>query len=244
MTEYQIDVAEKFAPGAWTFDAAVVAEFDAHVAASVPFYNAIQDLVAEAADWLAPDGARVVDLGAATGETLARIATRHPERRFEAIVYDQEPAMLAKAKAKLEQFACWRGYQFESRPIEDGLAHRDADLTLALFTLQFLDPDARTAVLAAAKRASRVGGALIVAEKIRPADVRWAEISNEVSWDWKAAQGITDAAIRAKARALRGVLRPSTLDGLVASIVEAGWAAPEVLFRWHNWTVLGSFAPA
>lgn len=102
----------------------------------------------------------------------------------------------------------------------------------------------RVAALRLARASAAETGALIVAEKIRPQDSRWAEIGNDVSHDYKAEHGISDAAIRAKARALRGVLTPHPQAALVAAIEGAGWKSPEVLFRWHQWAVVGAFATA
>lgn len=70
----------------------------------------------------------------------------------------------------------------------------------------------------------------------------WAEIAHDVSWDWKAVHAVSDEAILAKARALRGVLVPSTFSALETMITAGGWEPPEVLFRWHQWVVLGAFA--
>jgi tRNA (cmo5U34)-methyltransferase len=111
-----------------------------------------------------------------------------------------------------------------------------------LFLLQFLPYADRTHVLRQARRASAATGALLVAEKLRPVDSRWAEIANAVSHDWKAGHGIDAAAIRAKERSLRGVLLPVSADALTRMITDAGWHAPEVLFRWHSWVLVGAFA--
>lgn len=64
----------------------------------------------------------------------------------------------------------------------------------------------------------------------------------DASHDWKAAHGISDTAIRAKSRALRGVLIPQPQNSLITMIKTAGWKSPEVLFRWHQWAVIGAFA--
>lgn len=122
------------------------------------------------------------------------------------------------------------------------MKHRGADLTTALFLLQFLRPAERVDVLREARRCSAATGALVIAEKIRPTHPVFAEIANDVSHDFKATQGISDTAIRSKARALRGVLIPRPLPDLLGEITEAGWAHPDVLFRWHQWIVVAALA--
>lgn len=240
------DVAEAFGPGGWQFTADVADVFGEHVRASVPFYDAMQAIVAEASDWLVPAGGHVADLGAATGITCCAIAARHPERQICFDLYDESEAMLKHAETNLRAVPDLGGHRclIHAARIEQGpFAHVGADLTLALFTLQFLPSHAdRVRALTLARDRAATGGALIVAEKVRLADARWAEIAADVSHDWKAERGISDAAIRAKARALRGVLIPSTLAQLAAIIRAAGWTSPEVLFRWHQWALVGAFA--
>lgn len=236
------DVAERFqVPGSWEFTPEVAAVFDSHVEASVPHYPEIQRLVAEAADWLAPAGATVVDLGAATGTTADLIAARHPERGYQFHLYDRSEAMLNQAKAKLAGYPN-ADVHLHCGALEAGLEHGYATLTLALFTLQFLDPADRQALLQKARAASREQGALLAAEKLRLRDSRWQTIASAVSADWKAERGIGPDAIHAKERALRGVLVPQTDLENRRMLEGAGWHEVEVLFRWHSWAVYGAFA--
>ncbi|HZW75472.1 MAG TPA: methyltransferase [Caldimonas sp.] len=238
-----VDVAEQFGPGGWQFTPAVAEVFGEHVRASVPHYDLIQQMIAEASDWLVPAGGRVADLGAATGVTCCAIEQRHADRDIGFDLYDESPAMLKRAELALRELrANVRVLTHECRVEQGPLTHVGADLTVCLFTLQFLPCAAdRVRALSLAREHAAPGGALIVAEKVRPRDVRWAEIALDASHDWKAAHGVSDAAIRAKARALRGVLIPSTSEQLARMIRRAGWSAPEPLFRWHQWVMLGAF---
>lgn len=235
------DIAESFSPGGWKFTKEVTDVFDEHVAASVPFYPMIQDIVAEASDWLLPHGGVYVDVGASTGTTAEKIAQRHPDRRIRAYLYDEVSDMLNKAQTKL---APYKNLAVERRAmnVTAQMDHIPSDLVTALFTLQFIAPELRGRVLTDLHYRSKASGALIVAEKIRPVNALWAEIANDASHDFKAEHGLSDTAIRQKAKALRGVLRPATEDRLLSMIENAGWVDPEILFRWHQWVVIGAFA--
>jgi tRNA (cmo5U34)-methyltransferase len=227
-------------PGSWAFTPEVARVFDEHVEASVPFYREIQALVAGLSDWLAPAAAVVADLGASTGTTAWMISRRHPNRRLTFHLYDAERSMLDVAAERLAGSDTTVHYHHTR--LESGLLHDQADLTLALFTLQFLDPIDRAAVLAAARQRSRARGALIVAEKLRLTDALWQEIAISSSHDYKAMQGISSEAIRVKERSLRGVLNPLTDAENRQLLVEAGWSSLETLFRWQQWTVYAAFA--
>src|SRR3954468_19231395 len=160
------DIAEKFSTGSWQFTAEVAEVFDDHVRASVPHYDLIQDLVAETTDWLLPAGSLVADLGAATGTTVERIFHRHPDRELRAILYDDQDGMLDKARQRLAAYGDRVSYsatRVQNGPYE----HQLADLTMALFTLQFLPYRERVAALRLARTSSRETGAILVAEKVR-----------------------------------------------------------------------------
>lgn len=238
----ELDVAASFQTGGWKFTRDVVQVFDGHVRASVPFYDDITAMVAELADWTVPAGGLVADLGCSTGNTSAAILARHPDRDIRVVLYDEAMAMVNEAQARLSEIAPGR-VDYHIGRLQDGLAHAGADLTLLLFVLQFIPyPDQRAAVLAHAHAAAAPTGALVVAEKTRPRDARWAEIAADVSHDVKARAGISGEQIRAKAAALRGVLNPYPADATIGLIREAGWHQPEVLFRWHSWTLIGAWA--
>lgn len=232
------DVAEGFPAGGWKFTEEVADAFPAHVRASVPYYDQMQDLVAELTDWLTPAGGLVADLGCSTGHTCALIHRRHPERRLRFAMYDESKPMLEHAAAELGE----TGAEFHAQRLQDPLQHSGADLTLLLFVLQFLPMTDRVAVLRAARNCAADTGALIIAEKTRPRDARWAEYAADVSHDWKARHGLSDTAIRAKAASLRGVLIPWPLTQTMRMITDCGWRSPEVLFRWHSWVVIGAFS--
>ncbi|HEV2930438.1 MAG TPA: methyltransferase [Propionibacteriaceae bacterium] len=234
------DIAEQFPTGGWEFTPDVVDVFPEHVRASVPYYDDIQQMIAEVGDWVLPNGGVYADLGASTGATLAALYYRHPDRQFTAHLYDESGPMLDRAKATLN--GPRRLIYYHQQRIQEPYQHEDADLTTCLFTLQFLPLSDRREVLALARKHAAPTGVIVVAEKIRPLDPRWAEIANDRSHDWKAAHGIGDDAIRAKARALRGVLVPHPESTLRGALADAGWRWAEVLFCWHSWLVIGAFA--
>lgn len=234
------DIADRFPTGGWEFTPEVTAVFDEHVRASVPLYDEIQSQVAVLSDWLLPNNGCFVDLGASTCTTLVGVATRHPGRRIRAELYDEEPSMLDVAKKKIDGLNVLP--TFHAQRLQQPFKHRDADLTVSLFTLQFLSNRDRMQVLTEARRCSSSSGAIVLAEKIRPEHPLLAEIGIEASHDYKAAAGISDVAIRSKARALRGVLIPQTLPRIMTELSDSGWRNADVVFRWHQWILLVGFA--
>lgn len=232
------DVAKSFDSGAWAFTDEVVSVFDSHVEDNVPHYGVFQQIVAHLSDWLVPNGSQVVDLGAATGTTCELISRRHPERRIDFHLVDAERSMLDAAGAKLGgagEGAHTFTYEAVDLPAEKELDHQSSDLVLALFTLQFIHPLVRPAVLRAARAQANPGSWLVVAEKLVQPSALWQEIANEATWDYKAERGVDAETIRAKARALRGVLVPLSSGEIERLLEESGWSAAVPVWRWHNW---------
>ena len=160
------DIAESFEKGAWEFTPAVVEVFDEHVRQSVPHYDLIQALVADCSDWLLPAGGIYADLGCSTGTTAQLVLGRHPERMAAAYLYDEAEDMVTAAEEKLSQAYPDQITAMTYHLGDDPLNHTGADLTTALFALQFMPHADRLQVLRAARASSKPGGALLVAEKV------------------------------------------------------------------------------
>ena len=234
--------ADPYPAGAWEFTADVANVFDDHVVAHLPHYAEFQESVAVLSDWLVPHGGIVADLGASTGRTAEMIQRRSPHREIVFHLYDEQPRMNVRARERLKAAGAARFQTHTADVITEPLAHGGANLTLALFTLQFHAARDRARILDAARRAAAEDGALLLAEKIRPADPLWAEVAAELTAEWKLAHGVTAEEVRAKARSIRGVLLPRRLADVEEELCCAGWARPEVLFRWHSWVLIGAHA--
>ena len=111
------DIAEQFTTGGWQFTPEVADVFPEHVRASVPFYDEIQGLIAEASDWLVPHGGHVADLGASTGNTCRAIAGRHPDRDICFDLYDESEAMLKHAGTAMREMPGGRRSVFHAARI-------------------------------------------------------------------------------------------------------------------------------
>lgn len=225
----------------WSFDQ-VADTFQEHAARHLPGYADVQELVALIAQFMVNQRGRVADLGCSTGETIAAISKACESRRPTFYAYDESAAFLSHVQERGidDVVAVHRTLDPALRLC--GLEHRDADLTVALWTLQFIRQDHRVPILSAARACSNPHGAILVAAKSRQADVRWEDVAVAALDSYKAQQGVTPDERVAKTAALRGVLRADTVDTMTAQLRVAGWYSPTVLWRWHVWTLIGAFA--
>lgn len=217
-------------------------QFDEHALAHLPEYRRAHETIAHAASFALRPGGVVADLGASTGYAIESISTHLRGRPFSASLYDLDRSMLDQAGARLRQIETVQAEFHQHDLLKDGLIHDDADVTLLLWTLQFLPAWSWETVLAQAHACSAEDGLLIVAAKTRLSDARWQEQADAATADWKAEHGVTPQQALDKSRSLRGTMLLVPLSRLYREIESAGWHNPAVLFRWYSWVVVGAWA--
>lgn len=207
----------------------------------LPGYMEVQRLVALAAQFWLPNGGILADYGAGTGRSVEMIRQAVPSRTFTAHLFDSESSMLAQAKRRLGP-----GVETHLRtfPAQGGspLDGQAADLSLALWLLQFIRPRHHRQTLAEIRAGSADAGVLLVATKTRHLEGRWHEFAGAALDDYKAERGVTAEERALKSLALRGAMFPLDVESLRADLLSTGWQSPEVLWRWHEWVVIGAFA--
>lgn len=207
----------------WVFDEKVAPNFDKHVRESVPLYDYIQELAAKLSGWFIYEGAHVVDLGAATGETMRKIRNKHAKRSLIIHGYDNSMAMIEQAKLKREHIKF-----VDLGDISGFPKHAYA---VSLFTLQFLRADQRLRVLKQLVESLDNDGALFLVEKVFSPNPKMHDIFQSLYWDMKSEKGLGADEILNKANSLRGVMRPITVTENVEQLKEAGFNKIDVIFR-------------
>jgi tRNA (cmo5U34)-methyltransferase len=225
----------------WSFDG-FGPRFDEHVHGHLPHYDLMTDVAAQAISYALPPDGSIADLGCSTGNTIAHLAASMPGRRFTAYAYDVDASMIEQTERRLADVETvdLRARQLDL--VSDDLVHQDVDVTVILWTLQFLPSATRAHVLRAARARSSRDGLLVVAAKVRLDDARWQEIGDGALAEWKAAHGVTADEILAKSRSLRGTMKLDPTGHLVTDIHQSGWTRPTTLFRWHAWLLLAAWA--
>lgn len=221
----------------WTFDG-FGPEFDEHVLAHLPGYRDVQELVAYLSEFLVPDGGLVADYGASTGTTADAIRKRLRGREVTFWLYDADRSMLDVAEQRVAG-----AHLVEAKlPSASPEKRPKADLTLALWFLQFVPARDRLAVLRELRAGSQRRGVLLLATKVREPGPLWQEISEAYLDDHKAKAGVPLEARAAKTKALRGAMFPAELSALSAELEKAGWGTPGVLFKLPGWALVAAVA--
>lgn len=215
------------ARGRWSFAGPVADVFDSHIERSVPGYREGHDLVARLSDWFLREGSVALDLGCSTGALALRLAERTEGRGVRIVGVEVEAAM---AEAARRRCAACPGVEIRhadalTEPLEP------ADMVVAYYTLQFLRPALRHALLCRIRAALEPGGAFVMFEKVRAPDSRLQDLLGSLHADFKLEQGFDEAEILHKSRALKGVLEPMTTRANLQMLEMAGFAECAVVFK-------------
>lgn len=216
------------APGArWTFGNDTADVFDAHVEMSVPGYRAGHAIIRELSDFHIADGARIIDIGCSTGTLIRQLATRHHRVDATFIGVDIEPRMAAAARQHTVGLSSVQIIQQDAEAVD----YRDASLVILYYTLQFMDPHRRLAVLSMICKGMRPGGGVVLFEKTRLPDGATQDIFNQLYDSFKLHGGFAPKSVIGKQRSLRGVLTPLTSDENEALLLAAGFGAPQLAYK-------------
>lgn len=218
---------------AWEFNKEVAIAFDSHVSKSVPYYQETHQVVVEMSDWFVSDGSVVYDLGCSTGTLISDLVRRHAaiNRDVRFIGLDKSEPMLEQAQKNLE------GYRNVELLRGDALTHQFANgvsMVYSLYTLQFVDPLHRQALIQRIYNCLAPRGAFVLVEKVLDHDPVVEDIFIHLHWSKKAQMGFDVTEIYAKAQSLRGVLVPYTVEENKHLLENAGFRRISTFFQWCN----------
>lgn len=204
----------------WKFSGEVAQNFDSHVSRSVPLYNEGHQLICDLSDFFLKPGSLCYELGCSTGTLLHKLA-KHAEGKTDVrfIGVDIEADMVAMAQKREPMhsnttFVVDDALQMEMEP---------CDLIVCYYTVQFIRPSQRQALINKFYQHLQWGGALLMFEKVRGADARFQDMISRMYEDYKLSQGYSPKEIVAKSRSLKGVLEPFSSQGNIDMLKRAGF---------------------
>ena len=228
MTQAQETSLGHIPAGKWEFDASVTSVFDDMIARSIPDYLAMRESVESFAARCGADGGTLLDLGCSTGISIRAFANR--AQRIVGVEVSE--SMLDVVR---ERFVSYGNVEIQALDLRHAFpAVAGVDVTLAVFTLQFIPVEHRRRVVRAVYDALKPGGAFIVVEKVLGESDLSQSAFVEVYHRFKERQGYTREEVDRKALALEGRLVPNTAAENVAMLEAAGFRQVECIWRWVN----------
>jgi len=217
----------------FVFDEKVVAVFPDMINRSVPGYTTIIAMIGTlAAEYAQPDS-RCYDLGCSLGAASLSMRRSITATGCEIIGIDNSPAMVAGCQ---EVFAAEDGQVPVTVQCEDILNStiENASIVVMNFTLQFVQPEQRDALMQKIYTGLLPGGLLILSEKIRFEDAVLNDLFIEMHHRFKEQQGYSRLEISRKRAALEKVLIPETIGNHERRIQAAGFKSFDVWFQCFN----------
>jgi tRNA (cmo5U34)-methyltransferase len=207
----------------WSFSGDVADTFDDHVSKSVPLYREGHHLVCAISDFFVKPGSRVYEIGSSTGTLTMALATHNASKAGATFVgIDIEADMVAKAQNKARD-ARMPNVSFVADDVA-AMELEPADLIVAYYTVQFIRPSVRQALIDKIYNTLHWGGAFIMFEKVRGPDARFQDIAVSLYNDYKLDRGYSADEIVSKSRSLKGVLEPFSTQGNTDLMKRAGFA--------------------
>ena len=219
--------------GKFQFNESVARVFDDMLERSVPMYRECTQV---AVDWclrFACKDSAVYDLGCSTGTLLKELAERlSPGSGVKLVGVDNSRPMLKKARAKLAGLKTQ--WELVEADLAEDFSMQNASVVVMNYTLQFLPPTARPAMLKKLFAALNPGGCLVLIEKIIAESPKFDAGLIAMHHEFKRAKGYSELEISKKREALEDVLIPLKASENEALLKQAGFASVEMFFKWNN----------
>jgi tRNA (cmo5U34)-methyltransferase len=237
--------ATEHLPTAFAFDDQVASVFEDMINRSVPGYSTIISMIGVLAERYCGAGSTIYDLGASLGGASFAVAQQLPHDDYRIIAIDNSEAMTSRLSAKLAALGELGGKEtsrIECRheDLRDSKIE-DASMVILNFTLQFIEPAAREALMRKIYDGMLPGGLLIISEKIQFPDPALNELFIDLYHRFKETQGYSKLEISQKRAALENVLIPETLAAHRERLNGAGFHSVDTWFQCFNFASMVAF---
>lgn len=211
------------------FDEKVVSVFDDMITRSVPFYKENLALIVALVIRLAKKKAKICDLGCSTASLLLELFKQNPHFILSGV--DNSAAMIESAQNKSEAFGA--KIKLYQRNLDE-FEFFNNDIFIANYTLQFIRPPQRQALVKKIYKHLNTQGFFILSEKILYEDAFLAHKMIDIYTDYKQTQGYSRFEITKKREALENVLVPYSEKENITMLENAGFSKVESFFKWAN----------
>ena len=214
----------------FAFDDAVADVFPDMIRRSVPGYETVISLLGVLANQYAQSKSRIYDLGCSLGAATLSMHQQTRTLDLEHICVDNSEAMVKRCESRLQRHMPEAKLQVLCEDIQNTEIN-NASVVVVNFTLQFLAPEERLALLKNIYDGLLPNGVLVLSEKLVFED----NIENQHQIDWhhnfKRANGYSDLEISQKRAAIENVMIPDTFEQHQQRLKTAGF---EQSYQWFQ----------
>ena len=227
----------------FAFDEQVVNVFPDMIRRSVPGYEAVIAMLGVFAGRYVQPNSTVYDLGCSLGAATLALRRHISVTGCSIVGVDNSAAMIDRCQQNIQQadkHGAGIPVVLECCDIQQ-VSIKNASLVTLNFTLQFLDPEERLAMLSTIYRGMLPGAVLILSEKICFDDSEQQQLFTDLHHDFKRANGYSDLEISQKRQTIENVLIPDTLEQHTARLSAAGFSHIQCWFQCFNFISFCAF---
>ncbi|PID42808.1 MAG: carboxy-S-adenosyl-L-methionine synthase CmoA [Gammaproteobacteria bacterium] len=227
----------------FSFDEAVARVFPDMIRRSVPGYTTIIPMIELITGQYARPGSNTYDLGCSLGAST--LAMRHGLKS----VYNTRVIAVDNSAAMIER--CGHYIELDNCPVPVELIEQDirhtriinASVITLNFTLQFVPPEDRVALLETIYRGMNPGGCLIISEKIHSENRMEQEVNTSLHTAFKKANGYSDMEVSQKRAAIEKVLITESRQQHLERLRQVGFAHAQVWYQCFCFTSMIALKP-
>ncbi|SDH05121.1 tRNA (cmo5U34)-methyltransferase [Vibrio xiamenensis] len=219
--------------GDFTFDERVAEVFPDMIQRSVPGYSNIISAIGMLAERFAKPNTNIYDLGCSLGAATLSMRRHIEQEGCKIFAIDNSSAMVERCKLHINAYRSDTPVEVIEADIRD-IEIQDASVVVLNFTLQFLSPDDRFALLSKIYAGLRPGGILILSEKYVFENSTAHELLIDLHHDFKRANGYSELEISQKRNAIENVMRPDSIADHKQRFAQIGFSSYEVWFQCFN----------
>ncbi len=235
MSRDRIYAQDHEALGAFAFDDAVARVFPDMIKRSVPGYTTIIPMIGVISEHYAQDDSQLYDLGCSLGASLLAMGHGVKAKNCTVVGIDNAQAMLDTCQQYVDESACKVPVELHLGDVCE-FPYKDASVVTLNFTLQFIEPEKRQALIQTLFDAMLPGAALILSEKICFEAGEEQSLQEQLHWDFKRANGYSELEISQKRSALEKVLQPETAQAHIDRLLAAGFSQASQWYQCFNFT--------
>lgn len=219
----------------FAFDDRVAEVFPDMISRSVPGYATIVQTIGMLAGKYAQNNALIYDLGCSLGATSIAMKQHVKAEGVTIIGLDNSPAMVKRCQAHVN---AWRG----EVPVDIQCADiieaqlQPCSVVAMNFTMQFIAPEKRAALVQKIYDALLPGGILLLSEKVRHDNQVADDLIVELHHEFKRQNGYSDLEISQKRAAIENVMRIDTAEQHAERLAQAGFNTVQNWYRCFNFT--------
>ena len=214
-----------YKPYKWEFNEEVAQCFDQHVRQSVFMYDEFHKSIINMSNWFIEDSTNILDVGTSTGELLMKLPYNES---CNYIGIDTEEGMINKAQEKLDG-----KYKLQVGNILNYKITNCSLITMVL-VLQFIKNKDKELALQNIYNSLNKGGAFMFVDKVKTPILDIHDMYNDLYYDFKRDNNLTDKEVLDKNVSLRGVQKCLTVEENIQLMKNVGFKNIDIFLKYNN----------